>query len=115
MEPNEVLSKAADIIENQGWTKGSYEVNGCYCAVGALYEAVGKGRSCDEDWNRWNDDEVDSVERASRVLADALKAKGRVLEHTRFWSHHGIITGWNDQIATGPEDVINTLREVANA
>ena len=36
MTPQEVCSKAADYIEQHGWTRGTYEQRGRVCLLGAL-------------------------------------------------------------------------------
>lgn len=39
ISPTDLLVRARELIDSpEKWIKGAYEVNGCYCAQGAMYE-----------------------------------------------------------------------------
>jgi hypothetical protein len=87
MTPQEVLSGAADLIEEHGWVRGEYggEEHG-FCAMGAiLYRSHGYALA----YNR-------ARQRLMRELV-----------------HSGSIVFWNDNVAKSKDEVVETLRRVA--
>lgn len=95
MTPQEVLLKAADLIENNGWTQNFMARNveglsvnqlsieaSCFCILGAMLNISG---------NHADD--------AAKILRDHLN-----IPH---------IAMWNDNPSRTKEEVINALREAA--
>lgn len=99
---NPILLKAAEIIEEHGWGQGNYrdETTGCYCVMGALWEAdiaVTGGQRENTLWDketsllrrylgqvnlvRWND-ELDP-EVGKNVVVAALRAAAMLDEEVK--------------------------------
>jgi hypothetical protein len=100
---SEILTRAADLIEQRGWNQGWY-VNACggLCARGAIYAAAGHEPlflDVNGDWFApvMNDRDVD---RAERFL------DGFVGVHA---------ASWNDTVARSAADVTAALRGAAEA
>lgn len=107
MTPDEILTKAADVIADEGHTKGGryYQEGEGYCALGAMARAAGKYRRSGEPrmtgpGSFWED--------ASCVAAaDRFAAAADLL-------NHGFIPDWNDTEASA-EDVILAFKKAANS
>lgn len=57
MSPKEVLSKAADVLEKNGWCRFAYHdrPSDTYCVVGAIESVCGPGMDAREAKNRLKD------------------------------------------------------------
>lgn len=87
MKPEDLLRKAADLIEQNGWTQGTYvNANGCLCMMGAFY------RVCD------GMSDLDLRREARRILEVRTGKRGLGL------------FGWNDAKGRTVEEVIAMLR-----
>jgi hypothetical protein len=90
--PAEVLTKAADLIEQGGHCKGTPRWGTAYCASEAIYAACPElvtkptGRTC---------------RAARRAFYDAIHSPG--------------ITSWNDAPERTADEVVAKLREAAQA
>lgn len=94
LEPwQEILLKAADLIEQRGWTKDRFEnVDGNLCMIGAMRVAVfGKVA-----WNH------------------SISTRDLTMAHNKLDKFLGRSAArWNDRSAGYKEEVIAKLREVA--
>lgn len=90
MTPQEILSAAADLIEEHGWVQGEYgdEEYG-FCVMGAVYAATAEHAT---DRDRGN---------AVNRLAGSLG--------------YNAVVYWNDSIAKSKEEVITALRKAASS
>jgi hypothetical protein len=107
----EVLQRAADLIDQRGHAKGDYiDANGCLCARGAIYAAVGIEPTTDvaniRHWPTYN--------RSRFALAVAA---GKALE-----SHIGTdqspldpVVRWNDAPERTAAEVSAAFRSAAEA
>lgn len=99
MTPKDVLRKAADLIEEAGWTRGTYardaegkpcyfdsKLARCYCANGAMQAVTARSES----------------DKVYREAYDLLCKRLGV----------SFISEWNDSLLTSGE-VVRALREVA--
>jgi hypothetical protein len=97
----EILEKAADIIDTDGWTRGNLRRGERRCAVGAISKAAG----------------IDGQYPSSQTPAawGAVKALGDVVSPNR--SHYAEVvdrvTSWNDARARTAKEVSRKLREAA--
>lgn len=101
MTPSEILLKAADLIEQKGWTQGAYARSGefevsslhreatCYCTIGAIICATGEARML------------------GRGVVDGTKARlfAMIGDHD--------IVSWNDTPGRTKEEVVEALRRAA--
>jgi hypothetical protein len=92
----EVCTKAADLIEKEGWRQGGSGRG--YCLEQALISAI-KGRRV-----QWGHDEIHVLYHHGVYAA--------VQDHIAI---HQCLYVWNDAIATSQEQVVTILREVAEA
>lgn len=102
MTPSEILLKAADLIEQKGWTRYGYardedgnDVNPtsrhavCFCAIGAIRASA-------------NDRGLGSLSRtAVRFAEDALDCNS--------------LDDWNDEFGRTKEEVVEALRRAAQS
>lgn len=90
----ELLLKAADILEEKGWIQGAlgFEKKG-YCAFGAMLSACLKGN--------------DNLDEATEKFANALNPNAV--------HHDSAIFQWNDGTGQTKENVVSKMREVAHA
>ncbi len=86
----ETLDKARALIE-AGWAQHHYEINGCYCALGAIEAAAGR------DWRQ-----------AAEVVAPLAAAIGRPAG-----DGDREIGGWNDAPERTQAEVIQAFKEAA--
>lgn len=106
-----LLLKAADLIEQKGWVSGTYGYNDGVCAVSAIAQVADIG---------W---EVLGDRFAGKYQGPASEAVSNLLTHVntrkRFFlfrrSHYGSVEKWNDAPRRTKEEVVNTMRKVANA
>jgi hypothetical protein len=99
MDAPEILTKAADVIDERGWHRGAYEnhVDGGVCVMGAMCVAVGLPPN------------AIALAGDSRTLGDVHAAADR-LER---WLGIQVITEWNDESAEDIGEVTKALRECA--
>ena len=94
------LRAAADVLERDGWTQGSYtDDNGCYCAAGAVLKAMRYDLSEGGDYMR-------AVEAFEAVLRQVLRAGSSAPE--------GAVIAWNDAAGRTAAEVIAALRAAAD-
>lgn len=120
--PDTILDTAADVLEADGWTKGTLHKGytlgkvGEHCALGALGRAAG---IVDERarYQVFHDeyDPIDlegpNVSPKSVAFAVAREALQTVVQGRTGKTSY--IPTWNDSPLTGKEEVISTLRETA--
>lgn len=112
----DVLDKAADVLETEGWGKGAYlnSETGKRCTLGAIRHAV-----CGNSF------ETASLNRASGPtilkaihILDTYIASNDTGLSKRLGSYvsrgANFIITWNDSMNHTQEDVVNTLRKAAN-
>lgn len=103
MNAQEVLTKAADLIELKGWTRGQFQDEaGCLCTVGAIVLAGGGSFKYDEDGTP---DDYDDPSDTGFGIADALNAVELVVGPE--------LVTWNDDPDREKSDVVNALRTAA--
>jgi hypothetical protein len=90
----EILLKAADLIESRGWTRYQFENSeGSLCMIGAMRVAV------------YGSTSLNSPAENELIMADNKLAG--------FLGCH--VSAWNDRGAVSKEEVIAKLREAAHA
>lgn len=88
MKSSEVLEKAHDFLDNNGWMQFASHSNGSYCAIGAIVKGTG-------------------------VLKDGLEPIGVVFSYLyKVTGVHGIIE-WNDAPGRTKEEVLDALMAAA--
>ena len=104
MTAKQIVSCAADYIEKNGLLKGDYWTydeesypvpNGPCCTMGALRTCASTDRYPPNIWNRG------SLEAALRAVEARLSGR--------------TVPEWNDDPGRTQEEVVSTLREVANS
>ena len=104
MKTSEILAKAADLIEQRGWSQGWYcDDAGSLCATGAILAAAGIEPEARESANLWatfDDAKWADADRAWRVVDDVVNA------HT---------PAWNDARGRTAAEVVAALRGAAEA
>lgn len=100
MDACEVLNKAADLIEEKGWTQGSYYKDGAFCALGAIREVSGY-QIYSRDVEYGDNQDVTELYQKAWGLAErtSLAATTKSLTH------------YNDTFGTKKEDVVSILRK----
>ena len=93
----EILERAADIMETEGWTRGNFAVFGNRCAVGAIGAAVRR---------------MPGVGNAERERAEEVLAK-RVRPEFGYNDPKNTIISWNDSGERSKGEVVRKFREVA--
>lgn len=86
---DEVLLKAAEIIETEGWCRGALKYKGKYCAIGAIQQALG----------HWSSSKLSAAE--SQLATAAVK---KVVDFAQV----GLVS-FNDEYAENRHDVTNLL------
>lgn len=104
----DLLLKAADIIEEKGWIKGSYHHSGGACAVGAIALAANL------DWvylaeERSAGFQGPATEAVTHLLAQVNKRPGL------FNRKYDNVQRWNDDTGRTKEEVVAAMRKAANA
>ncbi|OZE35651.1 MULTISPECIES: hypothetical protein [unclassified Rhodococcus (in: high G+C Gram-positive bacteria)] len=103
MNAQEVLTKAADLIEVKGWTRGQFQDEaGCLCTVGAIILAGGGSFKYDEDGRP--DDYEDPADTGFGIT-DAFKALEELVGQE--------LVTWNDGLDRDKSDVVNAMRAAA--
>lgn len=98
LEPwQEILLKAADILETEGWIRGRYISEAGFCAIGAIRKASGLSSDFNKPIANLNLGTTPSYLIACRKLEMDV----------------GAISSWND--TSSKKIVIDQLRKVANA
>lgn len=95
------LRKAADIVNVQGWTKGSMRnAEGQVCVLGALRIATAGKAVWADMWDTIGEEEADRFHKARYVLHNWLGTAPTV---------------WNDTIANTKQEVILVLLKAARS
>lgn len=96
----EVLTRAADVIDERGWCQGeAWAPGGQVCAHGAIWEALGI--------DRIDYDQGELTTGARPVFGAACDAIRRHIGPGRS------VTGWNDEPGRTKDDVTAALRAAA--
>ena len=90
------LEAAADLLESEGWVKGSYRKSGGFCAVGALLHVINP--------LPLTVSYADAETRAWLRVNHAIRAMG--------FETQGLATGWNDDQSSA-EPVIELMKQSA--
>lgn len=110
MNTADILDKAADLIDARGLAKKRHvSGNGCLCAAGAMYAAVGVEPTAGR-----------SVENWPGYTWDAAGLVRNTFEWFRFWllrSGRDFVDpiAWNDAKERTATEVVSTLRAAAQA
>jgi hypothetical protein len=99
MNASESLNKAADLLESEGWTQGTWHDEDGYCAIGAIDEVMTNewGKTDKEDYALWNS--------LHQTKLDARR---------QFRDYVGMgIASWNDNVAQSKEEVVAAMRAAA--
>jgi hypothetical protein len=100
---NEVLIKAAELIEAKGWTQKQFQDSaGCLCTVGAIVLAGGGSFRYNEDGLP---DDYDDPSDAGFGIGDALAAVEAVVGPE--------LVTWNDDPDREQSEVVDALRTAA--
>lgn len=103
MKTSEVLDRAADLLERDGWCQGAlHDSAGRMCAVGALRRAI----VVQVDLDPSTLGQVDEVEEAARRRLMAVA-------DPRGWVGAGGVPDWNDREGRTFQDVLDTFRKAA--
>lgn len=95
MTPAQVLSKAADILQERGWTQGIYEdADGCLCLDGALRYAVAGAVGSFTSTDRYHE-----YVAASQALEAVIGTRN--------------VIRWNDSSVRTQASVVRALRAAA--
>jgi hypothetical protein len=97
----EVLLKAADIIEQKGWTQGEFQKSGRHCAVGAINMATGG--------TPLSARQPEIAYQATHMLLKFLN------ETTLEGSRIGSVMSWNDSYAKTRKEILKAFRGAAHA
>ncbi|MFE1095900.1 DUF6197 family protein [Streptomyces smyrnaeus] len=100
-----IYDKAADLIEEKGYVKGKYKsVDGCFCALGAIAEAMGA---------KWEEDSQEGayVPTGSYEYLTYAEHAGNLLPEG-IWGT--CVPDFNDDPDVTKEDVTSFLRKVAD-
>jgi hypothetical protein len=113
MKTRERLTKAADLLQAQGWTIGTYgHPGGCHCAVGAISAVVNKDPESLTEGARSG-----KTKKATNRLAEYLETERNLVFRDSFGQlhkeSHDKVTQWNDKLAANATEVITTLRAAA--
>jgi hypothetical protein len=103
----EVVLEAARLLREQGWGKGAYynaDTN-CFCAVGALRQAVG--------WRVDNEEAYQKASKALRFEAYRLDYALGAFLGTFLGRPFMSLLSWNDLPETTAEDVISLFKRFA--
>lgn len=102
--PADVLDRAADLLEERGWTRYTLESDtGCLCAVGAINVAwFGKPRGS----------VVSGVWECGSIQEQAISALVTEVSPYAIEPRYGVMD-WNDEFAKNKRQVVATMRRVA--
>lgn len=97
----QLLLKAADIIEQKGWCRNDYTSRGRHCMLGALMRADGK------------DGTMRNI--PSRTMDAAMRRVEKYLNKDNvLYPYLFSIVRWNDEYAKNSKEVIAILRKTAS-
>jgi hypothetical protein len=104
----EILLKAADILEQKGWCRQEFSQNGKHCAVGAINVALNRNPSNDSI-TRGNNPQLflQVTEKLASKVPDTKRHLTAIFDKQVYK-----VMRWNDCLADG-EEVISTMRKVA--
>lgn len=97
MSPDEVLDRAADIIDRDGWTQYCFLFGRSVCAVGAMRLAIG----------------LPAIPQCEGVLPQDVAEFGQARAELRQATGYTDITKWNDAQGRTKDEVTATMRATA--
>lgn len=102
MKTSEVLNKAADLIEERGWTQGplGWDATGPLCALGGIGAAL-DCRTIGDTYCMWELAETPEVAAVADYLGVAVGPEG------------GGVYNWNDAPGRTAAEVVEVLRAAA--
>jgi hypothetical protein len=104
----EILLKAADILEQKGWCRREFSQDGKHCAVGAINAALNRKPSNDSI-TRGNNPQL-FLQVTQKLASKVPDTKGHLSDIFNTSCYK--VMRWNDCLADG-EEVISTMRKVA--
>lgn len=109
----DLLRKAADIIEEKGWVRGSYQRGNALCAISAIAAAA------EIDWlllaeSISSADQGPATEAVSRLLIHVNKPPN-FFRRLCAYNTYASLQNWNDASGRTEKQVVATMRNVANA
>lgn len=107
MCPDKVLDSAADVLEREGWIKGSLHRNYAHCAVGAIQRAA----QLADPLGHAIHPSLTAEEVARRN--DSFNTAKHALDQAISYTGHRAVESWNDSRETTKEEVVTTMRETA--
>lgn len=111
----DVLDKAADILETEGWGKGAYLDNqtGKRCTVGAIRHAVCGNSFVNTDRDQIGPTILKAIHILDTYIASNDPEFSKRMRSSTSRGANFVIT-WNDTGNRTQEDVVNALRKAAN-
>lgn len=116
----DVFEKAADLLEAEGWTRGNYCRGGKRCALGALYEVLGRevlGMPHDAIWSL---PEGEDIYNPARSILDISFGDGyenallsTINDEGYYKARFFDVPDWNDDTHRRREQVVRALRKTA--
>lgn len=108
----EVFELAANIIEEQGLTKGRYCRKGRRCTLGAIMQAVGTfgGLTDEEIWNPPDHEGITWP--TTQIVNWSMPYESYLSEQIRDRNPYGV-PDWNDKKHRTKEQVVAALRQAA--
>lgn len=105
MTPEQVLERAADLIEERGWAQGQYEdPDGCLCTIGAVRVAIAGSVNL----NDFTPDQGRLLKRCWPVLDERIAATN---PDNWVGPYRGpVVADWNDTYAKTADEVVAVLR-----
>ncbi len=97
-DQDRALRKAAVLIR-KGWITGSFESQGCYCAMGAINAQTGYKPAKDN-----SDKVINDTDQLYKRLAEYISGKPVLLG-----KYFGVIENFNDHVASGADHVAEVL------
>jgi hypothetical protein len=110
----DVLERAADILETEGWTQGAYEqpsrwASGNPNPVGFTYCAVGAIRKAHRDLCEENGKKYRRYKRSIELVSCSIDTDDLL----RCGNPQECVEAWNDHWSTRADTVIDKLKHVA--
>lgn len=114
----DVFERAADLLEQNGWTRLNYCKGAKRCALGALYEVLGEdlGIPAEERWRVPEDEDLYNAHRKILDLDERYHYEAELLTtineghyRARFFD----IPDWNDETSRRREQVVRAFRKTA--
>lgn len=114
MKKSEVVHKAIDILQTEGWCQNAYEDEaGRHCMTGALAEALGFEMQKHTLGNKGQTIQEVIMERNYPVWVSLIKELGSVARSVSGAAETVAITDWNDEVAETVEDALLPMKQLA--